>query len=78
MRNTEHAAIETALALLRNAGAALNQTDAGICRVHLDACISALEVRMAKLNLTPVEFRDAASEQVARTLGRPLPRAADY
>lgn len=65
------AVLGEALERLREVETLLGGTDAGICLIHLDACIASLESRIAKLNAAP----DQDLQQVAnaaKLLGRSI------
>ena len=48
MSNIDLALLAQSLERLREANMLLEQTDAGVATLHLDACIAALESRMRK------------------------------
>lgn len=50
MRNADTTVLAQALERLREVDALLDNSDAGVCLIHLDACIASLESRIAKLN----------------------------
>ncbi len=49
MANEKLAALQHGLDCLHIASDALEDADAGVCKIHLDACIAALESRIAVL-----------------------------
>lgn len=48
MRKTDLLAFDVALLRLREVNELLDDTDAGVCLIHLEACIASLEGRVAE------------------------------
>lgn len=67
MRTVDTTVLAQALERLREVDTILGNTDAGVCLIHLDACIASLESRIGKLNA--VSHRDATAD-AARQPGR--------
>ena len=72
MRNTDLATLEAALLRLREVDALLDNTDAGVCLIHLDACIAALESRIRRFGMTAHDQRADAANDAALVLRKPL------
>lgn len=51
MPTRDLATFQTALNALRDVERLLADTDAGICLIHLDACIASLESRIRRLQI---------------------------
>jgi hypothetical protein len=65
MRRTDTAVMAEALARLRDVNGLLDDIDAGICLIHLDACIAALESRLRKLGVDPDQAAQMTSGAMA-------------
>ena len=59
MRETDRIAYEVALYRLQEVNELLDGTDAGICLIHLEACIAALECQLAGRPISVSERRQA-------------------
>ena len=57
---------------LREVNVLLDDTEAGVCLIHLEACIAALESRIATLNAADAPLSVTATTDVAHHLGQPL------
>lgn len=77
MDKTDLATFELAIARLREVDALLDDTDAGVCLLHLEACIAALESRIRRHGMTAEQQRAEAANDATRELGRPLSDALD-
>lgn len=77
MHKNDLATFEVALARLREVDTLLDDTAAGVCLIHLEACIAALESRIRRHGMTADEQRAEAANDATRELGRPLSDAQD-
>ncbi len=77
MKRTDLATFEVALMRLRAVDALLDDSDAGVCLLHLEACIAALESQIRRHGMTIDEQRAEAANEAMRELGRPLPDAQE-
>lgn len=69
MRTVDTTVLAKALERLREVDTMLGNTDAGVCLIHLDACIASLESRIANLNAASHSHSTAdAARQLGRTL----------
>lgn len=71
MRSTNIPVFNEALSLLRQANRLLDNTDAGVCLIHLDACVAALESRLRREGVTPQPVSQAADNDVTRSTDEP-------
>lgn len=71
MRTADLAAFQAALAQLRDVNARLDKTDAGVCLIHLDAAIAALESRIRRHGMTAVDLQADAAREAAEQLATP-------
>lgn len=69
---TDTIVLAQGLERLREVNDLLDDSDAGVCLIHLEACIAALESRLAALNAAPAPS-DTPVSYPACELGRPLP-----
>ena len=69
---TDTIVLAQGLERLREVNDLLDDSDAGVCLIHLEACIAALESRIAVLNAVPAPS-DTPAVYPACELGRPLP-----
>lgn len=70
---TDTIVLAQGLERLREVNDLLDDTQAGVCLIHLDACIAALESRIATLNAAEAALSVTATACAARELGQPLP-----
>ena len=69
---TDTIVLAQGLERLREVNDLLDDSDAGVCLIHLEACIAALESRIAALNTAPAP-NDTPAVYPACELGHPLP-----
>lgn len=69
---TDTIVLAQGLERLREVNDLLDDSDAGVCLIHLEACIAALESRIAALSAAPA-LNDTPAVYPACELGLPLP-----
>lgn len=72
MRKADLATFEVALTRLREVNALLDGTDAGVCFIHLDACIAALESRIRRHGMSASDQHAQAANDAASQLAEPI------
>lgn len=76
MRTTDLDTFKAALARLREVDTLLDNSDAGVCLLHLDACIAALESRIRRHGMTAEQRLIEEADDAARALGPPLSKTS--
>lgn len=75
-QNTDLATFEAALARLREVNSLLDGANAGVCLLHLDACIAALESRIRRHGLSTEQRLIAETDDAARAFETPLTKTS--
>jgi hypothetical protein len=76
MQDTDLATFEAALVRLREVDSLLEGANAGVCLLHLDACIGALESRIRRHGMSAEQRLIAEADDAARAFEKPLSKTS--